>query len=253
MYYFNYKDELYHYGRKGMKWGENIFTKGLDSLTNKIREADSKVTGQPKSSLSIPTYSEFKSTYNSGSGGTKAKASSTKKASNVINMEQRLIDARARILASAGNAKSSSGKGGGKGRGGSSRAKGSTKAAAPTEKKTSTKEEKEKVEEVKEQTKNPEVQTKTESNVQEIDYSDFSADELISKIMNGEFETLEEMKSKLGDRYEDILEGLKKKLGVDEANGETAEKAFEEKITTINGESVVKRLYDTIFPNSKKG
>ena len=259
MYYFNYKDELYHYGRKGMKWGENIFTKGLDALNNKIKAADAKATGNTSSSFKIPSYSEYKANYASKStGGSTSKKTSSNKTSTTINMEQRLIDARARVLASAGNAKSS-GSGGKKGRGGKGKKGGGSKSKASksskqeTAKKEETKaaleEAKAKVEEAKATTTDT-VKTETKSNV---DYSKLSASEIASKAMNGEFASLDEMKEKLGDRYEEVLNELKKQLGIEEnADDESVQKAYEEKIQTANGEATIKRLYQKIFPNTKK-
>lgn len=259
MYYFNYKDELYHYGRKGMKWGENIFTKGLDALNNKIKAADAKATGNASSSFKIPSYSEYKANYASKStGGSTSKKTSSNKTSTTINMEQRLIDARARVLSSAGNAKSS-GSGGKKGRGGKGKKGGGSKSKASkqeTAKKEETKavleETKAKVEEAK-ATSTDNVKTETKSNVDVVDYSDLSASEIASKAMNGEFASLDEMKEKLGDRYEDVLNELKKQLGIEEnADDESVQKAYEEKIQTANGEATIKRLYQKIFPNTKK-
>ena len=258
MYYFNYRDELYHYGRKGMKWGENIFTKGLDALNNKIKAADAKATGNTSSSFKIPSYSEYKANYGGKNTSTTSKTSTSKKTSSILNMDQRKIDDRARVLASAGNAKSS-GSGGKKGRGGKGKKGGGSKSKASkqaTAKKEETKaaleEAKAKVEEAKATTTDA-VKTETKSNVDVVDYSDLSASEIASKAMNGEFASLDEMKEKLGDRYEDVLNELKKQLGIEEnADDESVQKAYEEKIQTANGEATIKRLYQKIFPNTKK-
>ena len=258
MYYFNYRDELYHYGRKGMKWGENIFTKGLDALNNKIKAADAKATGDT-SSFKIPSYSEYKAKYGGKNTSTTSKTSTSKKTSTILNMDQRKIDDRARVLASlasGGKAKSGSGKKGrgGKGKkGGGSKSKASKSSKQETAKKEETKaaleEAKAKVEEAKATTTDA-VKTETKSNV---DYSKLSASEIASKAMNGEFASLDEMKEKLGDRYEEVLNELKKQLGIEEnADDESIQKAYEEKIQTANGEATIKRLYQKIFPNTKK-
>ena len=253
MYYFNYKDELYHYGRKGMKWGENIFTKGLDSLNNKIREADAKATGTTKSSLGIPTYSEFKSKYGSGGSGGASKTTSSKgSGGKTINMEQRLIDARARVLGSAGNAKTSGKGGSGKKGGGGGKKAAASKASTKKEstKKESTKKEK------KEDTKVQQILEETTSKEDTVrDYSELSVDEIVTLVKNGEFDTLDSMREKLGEElYKKVYDKL-----LAEANGQTSEsdsetttktKAEQEKIN--NGEAVVKKMYDTIFPNEKK-
>lgn len=38
MWQYNYSDELYHYGRKGMKWYQNIYSKYKDHKTAKRRK-----------------------------------------------------------------------------------------------------------------------------------------------------------------------------------------------------------------------
>ena len=38
MWEYTYTDELYHYGRKGMKWGQHIFAKAHARKVNKQRK-----------------------------------------------------------------------------------------------------------------------------------------------------------------------------------------------------------------------
>lgn len=53
------EDELMHYGRKGMKWGQNIFGKKLSSLKKRKGDSDSE-DGEPENKPKPPAKKSVK-------------------------------------------------------------------------------------------------------------------------------------------------------------------------------------------------
>ena len=254
MLYFNYRDELYHYGVKGMKWGEHIFGDDLTKLGDRIGAAADRIQEKSGTKLpSIKTYGQFKAGH--GASMTKASSSGGSSSKKHVNMTQKIADDIARVLSAQGTAaKGKSGSGGKKGGSGkkSSGGNGKEKTESTTK---ATKITKEDIQKALGQV--TESKVKSTSNMEKDQLKaridGMSLTEVAKRAINGEFGEDYDLQELLGDRYSEFQKVLAQvisgKLTDDEEdeNSSTTTKAVEK------GKEYLKRMYANISLTKKSG
>lgn len=244
--YFNYKDELYHYGVKGMKWGEHIFGEDLTKLGDRIGAAADRLQqkngGNPSSN--IKTFGQWKSSRVTASNKAGSKGSSGKP--TVVNkLTQDQINELKERVKNGGTTKAAKGKGGSGKKGGSGSSKGTSEKAQKV-----TKEEVKKViEEIPGLSKRTGMDSNTTAYLKKA-ISGMSLTEVARRAINGEFGDQYNFEELLGDRYEEFKKVLSEVLSgkITEDDDESVKAASN---AVKKGEEYLKRMYANISLSKK--